>query len=159
MSMRDKRGGKMAVADTNIVECPECGDDHVYPTADGKLFKCQGCGYYWEPKPPRQATSGQIYLRTLQKTFGIGERQVHRLRETLGGVNVELVTSDCVKVVVEPAGGRQRIPLPLGTESVDGQYLTQICCSGQFNHAFSNVPPQCSGKTASYVCHLAERRD
>jgi len=108
-----------------------------------------------EGKPGLPLTSGQSYREVLGKTLGIGERKVYRLLETLGNVQVESLPFG-VKVTVEPGAGVQRIPVPPKTESVDGQCITQICCSGLNNHVFLKVPANCSGNPIILTCHFSD---
>ncbi len=100
-------------------------------------------------------TSGQQYRQMLQRTFGYdGDREIPRLRRRLGNIQVEDQTSDRVYLTLYPSGGRQRIPLAIGTQAVDAERLTQIQLAGKFPHALVNINPQCSGNPCGVLCRI-----
>lgn len=148
----DKGGVEMSLED-RVVECGKCGGDHIFLTEDGAHYKCQDCWYIW-PTREEVLTSSQQYFKVLRNTLGRGNRELARLRQKLGNIQITCNPYDHISIVVYPGGGKQTIPVPLGTVAVDGQRLTLICLSGKYPHVVANIEPTCSGEPYPILCHI-----
>jgi hypothetical protein len=111
--------------------CPKCNDDHIFPCRDKNgWFKCQLCGLLWKPshKPVVKLLSQrQDELRFLGTLFKMSQRQIYRLWNTVGPIEVTMigelhdsVIGDIMEcyLVFHPPTGLQKLPLIPGTTDV-----------------------------------------
>ncbi len=82
------------------------------------------------------------------------ERNVYRLIDRLGNVQVSPVISGSIEITIYPGGGEQRVPLAQGTKTVDINNVQEIHLDGKYPYAIVDIVQNCSGQPVTVTCHV-----
>jgi len=169
----DNNCGQLGVIG-NIL-CPRCGG-HTYKNEAGANIctnrECKFWFYSFTPPPQLEKeslpdagvtsvvetlTSSRQYITGLRQTLGYtSDRQIYRLRQRLGDIQIE---EDSLGIILtfRPAGGHQRFPLIPGTQEVETNIkLADINFNVVHPHIDGNIGAQCSGNPVFAKCYLKD---